>query len=426
MRTLLLSSILFLAHCAIAQTYFYIHAIDVVPGSPTAADPIEIQIHGDLSSTASFIQNVQHTIIGNVLNINVIANASGIGLDVLVPHTEVVQIGQLPAGNCSIVINGTSILDNAPPPEHQFTVTQSSGGCEGLEITSIMYEAFSDSLIEVQVTNAGPGFFPYPGFLLFNADGDTFAIETVDLFGIGEGSIQRLLIHPDANLLIPSFTGTLQLWTNFYDSLNCTFPVEVELCPPTCAPIVAYVTNLGGAITNNTFNYSISNGDGQSASGVLELADEVQFATDTVCLPPGEYTMHVTSGAGPGGGQPWAGVLTPGNFGGPQQPVTSPPVQIEFIFYEQCIEIIDQVVPLESEAKYRFSRTADHILIERMDAGPIGEVMLMDAKGAILRSKRPSVDQLRIATDRLASGAYMLKVSDMNGSIHQHKFMIVR
>ena len=412
-------------HQAFAQTYFYIGSIDVEPASPTTADQIEIHIHGDLSSTASFIQEVQHTIIGYTVNITINANAAGIGLDILVPHTEIIQIGQLPAGEYSIVINGTSILDSAPQPDHQFTVTQGGGGCEGLGITSIMYEAFSDSLIEVHITNAGPGLYSYPGFILYNGNGDTVAIETVDLFVIGEVSNHRLLIHPDADLTDPSFSGTLQLWTNFYDTLVCTFPVEVELCPPACATIIPYVTNLGGALTNNTFTYTISGPDGEMATGELLLADEVQFDMDTICLPPGEYTMQVEAGSGPGAGQPWAGVLTPGNFGGPQQPVASPPVQIEFSFYEQCTEIIDGIDGARDHSGLRFRQTVDQLLIERED-GPIGTIVLMDVKGAILRSLGSSDAQVRLPIGGLGQGIYLLKINRSDALTHMHKFVIGR
>ncbi len=422
MRTLLLLPILCFSQFLIAQTYFYIGSIDVLPAAPTNADQIEIQIHGDLSSTASFIQNVQHSIVGNTVNVIITANNSGIGLDILVPHTEVIEIGQLPVGEYSIVINGTNILDSAPQPDHQFTVTQGGGGCEGLEITSIMYEAFGDSLIEVHVTNAGPGLYSYPGFILYNGNGDTVAIETVDLFGIGEVSTHRLSIHPDADQTIPSFGGSLQLWTNFYDSLNCTFPVEVELCPPACATIIPYVTNLGGAITNNTFTYTISGPDGEMATGELLLADELQSDTDTICLPPGEYTMQVEAGSGPGAGQPWAGVLTPGNFGGPQQPMASPPVQIEFSFYEQCTEIIDVIDGPRDHSGLRFRQTVDQLLIERED-GPIGTIVLMDAKGAILRAEDASGSQAQITIGDLAAGVYILKINGKKGSEHLHKFV---
>ena len=100
------------------QTYYYVDQIVVAPASPTTADAIGITLNGSLSNTASFIMNTGFTIVGSTVQLNVNAAVDGIGLDVLVPHSETFNLGMLAAGTYTIVISGTATLDMAAGPEH--------------------------------------------------------------------------------------------------------------------------------------------------------------------------------------------------------------------------------------------------------------------------------------------------------------------
>jgi hypothetical protein len=57
--------------------------------------------------------------------------------------------------------------------------------CDLIGITDVRYDAFSDTAILVQVVNNSPEIFSYPGFILFDTEGDTLAREQVNFFGIG-------------------------------------------------------------------------------------------------------------------------------------------------------------------------------------------------------------------------------------------------
>jgi len=54
---------------------------------------------------------------------------------------------------------------------------------------------------------------------------DTIAIETVNYFGIGSGP-QTHTMNLVAPLNLP-FTGFLNLYTSFYDSIACSFPIAI-------------------------------------------------------------------------------------------------------------------------------------------------------------------------------------------------------
>lgn len=68
--------------------------------------------------------------------------------------------------------------------------------------------------------------FDYPGFRLIDGTSTIYAEETVNYFGIGF-SEQTHYMEVLQTVTLP-FTGTLQLWTGFYDSLHCQFPVTIN------------------------------------------------------------------------------------------------------------------------------------------------------------------------------------------------------
>ena len=365
---------------------------------------------------------------GNTVHITITAATSGIGLDVLVPHTEIVEIGTLPAGDYTIHFMGASILDGAPQPEHEFTVMGGGTGCDSLEIVSIYYSAFIDTLIEVHVTNSGSEIFSYPGFILFNADGDTIAVEEVNLFGIGTTSIHSLGIHPDADLTDTDFSGTLELWTGFYDSLACTFPVEVQLCPPgQCATVIPYAVNLGGALVNDTFNYNILNDDGEEvAAGSITLTDTLQFNSDTICIPPGNYSVEITA-VGPGtGGGPHFGVAAPGHLIGPQVPIISPGLPLGFILLSHCIGIPQGVASIGNEDNFRFLQNEFSIMVEAINGPQLRSIELITAEGKIARQVSASGSTHRIGTLDLGAGIYLVRVTDAAGQAIIHRFAVPR
>ncbi len=96
--------------------------------------------------------------------------------------------------------------------------------CDSLTIDNIFVND-STGFVEVTVTNNSSEIFSYPGWILFDGNMDTIAVETVNLFGfLGQNTfyleIQNGMTYP--------FTGELGLYTGFYDSLWCTFPVTID------------------------------------------------------------------------------------------------------------------------------------------------------------------------------------------------------
>ena len=62
---------------------------------------------------------------------------------------------------------------------------QSSGFCDSIILDSLQFDANMINYITIQATNLNNNdLVPYPGFILFNNNGDTIAKENVNYFGM--------------------------------------------------------------------------------------------------------------------------------------------------------------------------------------------------------------------------------------------------
>ena len=97
--------------------------------------------------------------------------------------------------------------------------------CDSVKISSIKLSTINPT-VEVVVKNTNVDIISYPGFILFNSNGDTLAQESVDYFGIGSNyQLHELSIINPLNLPL---SGYLELHSWFYDSLICNFPYTID------------------------------------------------------------------------------------------------------------------------------------------------------------------------------------------------------
>lgn len=405
---------------AFSQTHFYVHSIAVDPAAPTTTDAITLAVEGSLSSTGAYIVSASHMLMGNTVHITMHAADPG-GSDVLVPHTETFELGNLEAGTYTVLIDGTATADLAPDPDHTFIVGEGDP-CAALTLQHVLYEAFSDTAVEVFVLNPSFAMFSYPGFILFDAEGDTVAKEVVNFFGIGTESLHVLPIHPDADLTSPVFNGHLELWTGFYEELACSFDLSMDLCPDTCMMLMPSVQNAGGALSIGTYNWTIDNVAGLVASGTLTMTAETQFNMDTLCLEPGRYWMHCTPQDEPTGGQPRFGVSRPSYFGGPSEPLLwNGPNELEFDWYLPCAGIVEGLPEIEGRGQLELTVTDGSLALHRRDRLPLGAVEVLDARGRVLFQGTAAGDRLTVGTASWSAGVVLVRAAG-----EAHRTTIVR
>lgn len=413
MRTTVLTLILFIAaQLTLGQTYFYIDAIGVQPEEPTATDELFIELSGGLSSTGAYIVSSNASVQGNTVSITIVAADNG-GATVIVPHTETIAIGTLPAGEYMIEINGTFAADLAPNAQHFFQVT-AGDPCDGVDIDLVQWAPFSDTALVVHVSNNSTVLFDYPGFVLLDAGGDTLASETVNFFGIGEESHHTLRIHPDAVIPVGSSMVSLHLWTGFYSEQACSWELPVDLCPPApCATLYPNLQNLGGALTLGDFSWTLLNEDLEVAgSGTFMLVEEEQYDIDTVCLPPGRYTMYCTYLQEPTGGQPYFGVMSHVWTSGPNAPLpVDLPAPLEFDFLPGCVNGTNDLPEIPTKAEIDITPDLDGIRVVRSDGTALGPVQVFDATGRAIGRTVTTGHSAYIDLRSVASGVVLVRAA---------------
>lgn len=284
--------------------------------------------------------------------------------------------------------------------------------CDSLEFLNIGYAPFSDTAVQIHVLNHSSDIFSYPGFLLFDGNGDTLAMEEVFYFGIGQESVHQLTFHPDANIPTGMFNGTLELWTGFYSDLACSWTMPLELCPAEeCSYAELYLGNFGGALVNASFDWMVTD-TLQNAwdSGTFVLSDTVQQASAGLCLPPGEYQAWVNSD------QITGGQLTFGMgsgyfaFGGPQSNLVQGGgwQSIAFSFYAPCNETINSISQSTSAEWVQATVVGTQLQIRQLEGRHIGTVQLLDLNGRNIYNRLIRTDHIQLDLGHLAGGVYVL------------------
>lgn len=103
-------------------------------------------------------------------------------------------------------------------------LAQKLPACDSLLIECCDFNLTENSMI-ITAENQSSVLFDYPGFVILDSNADTIAKETVNYFGIGWGPQQHTLSIYNAPDL--PFSGTLKLYTLFYESLSCTFDITI-------------------------------------------------------------------------------------------------------------------------------------------------------------------------------------------------------
>jgi len=107
-----------------------------------------------------------------------------------------------------------------------FINAQNLPACDSLIVNCCAIDSMGPNTITLYATNFSSELFDYPGFVLFDANMDTIAKETVNYFGIGTWT-QPHTLNVLAPLNLP-FTGYLNLYMLFYQEFACSFPITIS------------------------------------------------------------------------------------------------------------------------------------------------------------------------------------------------------
>lgn len=243
--------------------------------------------------------------------------------------------------------------------------------CDSVDVLSVQYSPFTDTLIIVEVTNENQNeIFSYPGFVLLNDDNDTVAVETVNYFGIGSESIHTLEVRPGVQNPQENFIGTLKLYSGFYDTFECEWALNQSLCANTpCETVFIGFQNFGGALVVGDFHWQVDDESGMVAdSGSFTMEAQEQFWLRELCLPAANYTYDLTALTSPSGGGPTLTVQSSLGFASPSlsEPLdwfNDPGAELVFPFFPFCAETPNAIESqTQSQIELRFDFSSNQIL----------------------------------------------------------------
>jgi len=405
---------------------FHVSHIGVTPPAPTSIDPVQLKIYGYLANSGSFIANSAAAVNGFDVALTVNAdNSGGITIPITIPDTVTFELGTLAPGTYTITIAGTQVEDAAPLEQHTFTVLGGPTVCDSLVIASVNWAPFSDTAIMVHVFNPTSTLFDYPGFLLLDANGDTLAQETVNFFGIPAENWHTLTVRPNAVIPDGTFTGTLELWTGFYQALACSWEMDFNLCPSAaCSTVFPMIQNYGSGTATGSFLYHIQQGGTQVASGTLTLSSDVQYESDTLCLAPGQYLMQIIPQQGPNGGQPHFGVAAGGLIQGPTAAVIwTTNSAVPFTFYGPCADDITGIDDIPSVSLI-LARSTNGIGLARSDNKALGELQVFDALGRTVTRAKVTLGRWPISTTSWRAGLYLIRSIGADKQVLVTRFVV--
>ena len=193
---------------------------------------------------------------------------------------------------------------------NSFLVDTANAQCEDVTVLGVHVNPFNMNELILHAFNASESeFFSYPGWRLYDASGVLIAEEEVNFFGFMEHGIHSLNIIEPLDYSVQSFEGTLELWTGFYDVLECSYDLEVfpwrvdEAIsePYGCIPVGITIQ----VSSDEGLSLEISLTDSEAIS-VLEQTHTLEagsfvFSLGATCLEQGQcYYLSINSGSDSG------------------------------------------------------------------------------------------------------------------------------
>ena len=107
-------------------------------------------------------------------------------------------------------------------------ISLGQSNCENVSVPGIHVNPFNmNELILHSFNENDTEIFDYPGWRLYDESGVLIAEEQVQFFGIVGNSIHSLNLIEPLDYSDMLFYGTLELWTGFYDVLECSYDLAV-------------------------------------------------------------------------------------------------------------------------------------------------------------------------------------------------------
>lgn len=289
-------------------------------------------------------------------------------------------------------------------------------------IESVHYSALYPSVIEVSAYYDGSDCIDYPSFILFDGNGDTLAIESVNFFCVGFGSpmTHPMTILADAIVPTGSFNAHLELYSGFGDTFVCSWELaDVVLCPPAeCQQAEIYITNTGDLEAFTAYWWITDENGNWMDQGTFEVDDIQHTHYDTTCLVPGSYEL---------GFSPFSPIdeefvigITPSY----NQSIgfntwldeSESPWDLSFTWYAACVDGSNSITENDRN-ELLFWVEHERLHLAEPDGRPLGDIRIYSIDGRLARSLHGLTDRVTVDLNGLATGLHVVRVLRPEGQV---------
>jgi len=181
------------------------------------------------------------------------------------------------------------------------SISQST--CDSLEIVHVNIDAFVNNQLNITLLNNNTQeIFDYPGFRVYDENDNLIGEEEVFFFGIAGESTHSIAFDTMAFPFVEGeeYTLKLELWTNFYDSLECVFDVSSILFPTLQECVPVSITFLEFSSEEVSYNWQLTDYWGNiTQDETLVFAENVGSITRNVCLDQSCFYVNASSALDP-------------------------------------------------------------------------------------------------------------------------------
>lgn len=298
--------------------------------------------------------------------------------------------------------------------------------CDQISIVEVILEPIEmDHIIVHLVIDSEEFGFSYPGFRIYDQDDNLIGEEVVNFFGI-IGESTHIVPHNLENVEPgQEYSLKLELWSGFYDTLECTFEETAVLIPEDDCAEISFTLSLQSFNGINE-NYILQVWDVDQNLAFEEyvtLTDSAGWTVVTACLDQGCYTYTVgTDDAAIS--QDVTTWLTSTDWFFPEGYMATaapgdPVMSIDFGVWSDCL--IDQIEPENPLELLIYPNPAREAL--NVVGLPAGSAWTLVNSGGQVVQSDTGQGRIEIDVHSLARGLYILNV---NTGTSLHSYKIVR
>jgi len=317
-----------------------------------------------------------------------------------------------------------------------FSVSSSAqvGNCDSLSILDVRLNPFN--INEIMVRSAYTdfdNFISYPGFAMVDDDGFILALETVNFFGMSTEQVHVLdIVDLPVAPNVPVETH-LELWSFFFEELECVESGEFLLWPlEECTTVKLTFSGFGGGPIEAGYTCEVQNQSGEIvASENITFEGTTAPQSVTFCLEEGcSYQLNIsgllTSTAGVSYALHFENYLATSAQGVIQDSVSD--ISHTFDIY-QCL-VTDVPELTESKLAVWPNPAADWFVIEGDFPGSENiNYVIFDAMGRVFRNGNGAVgnsNQLQINCTDWPGGVYFLNIQSSTGKFITQRLVCSR